>query len=107
MTSSSWCRRDRLSITLPHAIPAENVINIAFDSFGRDLLSARECEVTQLVLQGHSSLSISLHLDISLTTVKSHRKNAYSKLNISTQSELLAIFLKSLGGARNREGSKG
>jgi DNA-binding CsgD family transcriptional regulator len=89
------------------SLPAENVINMAFDSFGRDLLSARECEVTQLILQGHSSLSISLHLDISLTTVKSHRKNAYSKLNISTQSELLAIFLKSLGGARNRRRGEG
>lgn len=89
------------------SLPAENAINLAFDGFGRDLLSARECEVTQLILQGHSSLSISLHLDISMTTVKSHRKNAYSKLNISTQSELFAMFLKSLGGARNLRRSEG
>lgn len=80
------------------SLPVENAINLAFDGFGRGSLSARECEVMRLILQGHSSLSISLHLSISLTTVKSHRKNAYSKLNISTQSELFAIFLRSLGG---------
>jgi DNA-binding CsgD family transcriptional regulator len=59
-------------------------------------LSDREREVTQLILRGHSSQSICFNLGISLGTVKTHRKNAYAKLNISSQSELLSLFLQSL-----------
>ena len=36
------------------------------------------------------------NLDISITTMKTHRKRAYRKLNISSQSELLSIFLRSI-----------
>ena len=64
------------------------------DAFGRDRLSPREAEVIQMVLKGHSSLSISLTLDIALTTVKTHRKNAYAKLGIATQQELFNAFLE-------------
>jgi DNA-binding CsgD family transcriptional regulator len=76
------------------SLPQDNVINRAFDSFGKDVLSVREAEVVRLILQGHSSVSISLKLDIAITTVKSHRKNAYTKLNIATQSELMALFVR-------------
>jgi DNA-binding CsgD family transcriptional regulator len=71
-------------------------IDVAFHQFGKPVLSAREREVARMILQGHSSESIGLHLGISVTTVKTHRKHAYAKLNISTQSELLSLFLKSL-----------
>ena len=73
----------------------------------RDAEPWQEAEVVRLILQGHSSLSISLKLDISMTTVKTHRKNAYAKLNISSQSELLARFLSGLGqtGLVNRNGA--
>lgn len=61
--------------------------------FGQDLLTAREQEVMQLILKGHSSHSISAHLEISLSTVKSHRRNLYAKFGISTQQELFSRFL--------------
>ena len=64
-----------------------------FHEFGCDVLTAREREITQLVLIGHSSNSISLNLGISLPTVKSHRRNIYSKLQISSQAELFSLFL--------------
>jgi DNA-binding CsgD family transcriptional regulator len=64
--------------------------------FGRDTLTQREREVAQLILRGHSGESISLHLDISRATVKSHRQNIYGKLNVATQQELFSHFLKSL-----------
>ena len=64
--------------------------------FGRDTLTHREREVAQLILRGHSGESISLHLAISRTTVKSHRQNIYGKLNVATQQELFSHFLKSL-----------
>lgn len=59
-------------------------------------LSPRESEVVGLLLRGHSTLSISLHLGISPTTVKTHRKNSYAKLGIATQYELYALSLQTL-----------
>ena len=50
----------------------------------------------ELVLQGHSSESIGLKLDISTGTVKVHRRNVYRKLGISSQIQLLSIYLKNL-----------
>ena len=71
-------------------------IDEAFENFGKPELTDRECKVVQLILRGHSTLSISLNLQVAITTIKTHRKNAYLKLNISTQSELLSIFINSL-----------
>jgi DNA-binding CsgD family transcriptional regulator len=68
----------------------------AFDRFGGTVLSPREREVAQLLLRGHSSASIGAQLEISGTTVKTHRKNLYAKLGIATQYELFSLFLRSL-----------
>jgi len=90
----------------PHETPPpapHNALETFLRGFGQGTLSARECEVAQLILKGHSSVSIGLHLNISITTVKSHRKNLYAKLGIATQQELFARFLASFGqklGAR-------
>jgi len=73
--------------------PRDNSINDIYNEFGADELSQREREVIQYVLRGHSSGSIALNLDVSVTTIKTHRKRAYSKLNISSQSELFSMFL--------------
>ena len=62
--------------------------------FGAEILSPRESEIVQMILQGHSSPSISLTLDIALPTVKSHRRNAYAKLGISTQQQLFHAYLE-------------
>ncbi len=64
--------------------------------FGKGLLSAREREVAQLILRGHSGESIALNLEISQATVKTHRQNLYSKLGVTTQQELFSHFLRSL-----------
>lgn len=71
-------------------------LNDLFNQFGQAVLTDREQQVIQYVLKGHSSESISYNLDISVTTVKTHRKRAYAKLNISSQSELMSKFLNSL-----------
>ena len=75
----------------------DNRIDLLFEEFGKDILSTREGEVIRMILKGHSSDSTGRVLGISTTTVKTHRKNAYAKLNISSQSELLSLFLISLG----------
>jgi DNA-binding CsgD family transcriptional regulator len=70
----------------------------AADRVWRDLnLTEREASIVELVLQGHSSESIGLRLGISTGTVKVHRRNVYRKLGISSQTQLLSIYLKNLG----------
>jgi DNA-binding CsgD family transcriptional regulator len=73
-----------------------NLVETAFQSFGNPLLTAREQEVARLILRGHSTESVARTLDISKATVKIHRRNAYAKLNISSQSELFSLFIEAL-----------
>ena len=68
----------------------------AFHAFGGKLLSPRERQLARLLLRGHSTISAGLQLDISPTTVKTHRKNLYAKLGIATHFELFSLFLDSL-----------
>lgn len=68
----------------------------AFQTFGGSRLSPRERELAQLLLRGHSTVSVGLQLGISPTTVKTHRKNLYAKLGIATQFELFSLFVDSL-----------
>lgn len=83
----------RVASAQPSSDAATLPIQRGFDEFGKDTLSMREAEVLQLILKGHSSLSISLQLNIALPTVKSHRRNAYAKLGISTQQQLFRKYL--------------
>lgn len=76
--------------------PPDSRVDDAFASFGEDILTDRECEIARMILHGHSSESICFNLGITLGTVKTHRKHAYAKLGISSQSELLSLFLQSL-----------
>ena len=74
----------------------QNRLENAFLSFGKGLLTPREQEISSLILQGHSSKSVANELGISAGTVKVHRKNIYTRLNISTQSQLFSRFLTHL-----------
>jgi DNA-binding CsgD family transcriptional regulator len=56
-------------------------------------LTEREAAIVELVLQGHSSESIALRLGIATGTVKVHRRNVYRKLGISSQTQLLSLYL--------------
>ncbi len=78
----------------PEAV-AESVEN-ALTLFGSSLLTKRELEVLQLLLQGHSNQSAADKLGISLETLRRHRKHIYQKLDIGSQSELFALFINSL-----------
>ena len=68
----------------------------AFRNFGKDHLSARECEVIQLILKGHSNKSIARLLEISVDTVKVYNKRFHTKLEITSQAELFSLFLESI-----------
>lgn len=60
------------------------------------LLSPRELEVARLVASGLSNLDIAKRLCLSESTVKYHVGNIYSKLGLSSRSEVV------LWGVRHR-----
>lgn len=65
----------------------------AFERFAADRLTTRQRLIVQLILRGHSNLSISLRLGITEGTAKIHRKAIYDRLDISSQSELFSMFI--------------
>lgn len=58
-------------------------------------LTAREAQVVNLMLEGHSSRAIGEALKISGETVRVHRKHIYEKLGVASQGELFRWFLSS------------
>jgi DNA-binding CsgD family transcriptional regulator len=68
-------------------------IENAFMNFGSHLLTVREREIAHLILRGHSVKSTAQVLEISPETVRMHRKNLYTKLDISSQAELFSLFI--------------
>jgi DNA-binding CsgD family transcriptional regulator len=79
-------------------------LETALACFGSTQLTKREGEVINLILLGHTSRTIAEHLQISPETVKLHRKHAYSKLEIKSQSELFYLFIDSLMSAKGYKG---
>ena len=55
-------------------------------------LSPREAEVCAHVVLGYSTLAIGLNLGVSVNTVATHRKRAYSKLDVCSQNELFERY---------------
>lgn len=70
-----------------------------FGSFGLGILTAREREVAEYTLKGHSAESTGQIMGISPGTVRIHRRNIYAKLRINSQGELFSLFLETLDGA--------
>jgi len=73
-------------------------------------LSKREREVAKLVLEGKSNKQIALALHITENTVEFHLKNIYSKVQVSSRTELIIKLRDSVvagegENAENRDGS--
>ena len=68
----------------------------AFQNFGSSVLTSRECEIAQHILHGYSTKAMANKLNISMETVKVHRRHLYQKLDISSQPELFSLFINSL-----------
>ena len=58
-------------------------------------LTAREAQVVNLILEGHSTRAIAGVLAIAVETVRVHRRHVYEKLGVSSQAELFRWFLAS------------
>ena len=71
-------------------------IEHSFNNFGRSLLTAREQELALLLLRGHSNRSAADKMGVSTETIKMHRKNLHTKLDISSHAELFSLFIQAL-----------
>lgn len=80
-----WRHVPSLSLEIKNAAPAARIEH--------PLLTRRELEIVTLILKGHSNLSLAAVLDLSMNTVKVHRRQIYAKLNISSQAELFRVFM--------------
>ena len=78
------------------ANPPGGALEAAFARFAQDHLTYQQRRIVQLILRGHSTLSISTIIGSTEGTVKIHRKNIYRRLGISSQTELFGCFIKSL-----------
>ncbi len=58
----------------------------------KELLTTREGEITELLLQGYTNKQIAGMLYISENTMKTHSRNIYSKLHVANKRELLQLF---------------
>lgn len=58
-----------------------------------ELLTPKEREIVDLVVQGQSSREIATHLDISVRTVENHRARIMDKLHIASAVELVKLFM--------------
>jgi DNA-binding CsgD family transcriptional regulator len=58
----------------------------------KHLLTSREKEVLDLLLSNYSNREIAEKLFIDYETIRSHRKNIYKKLGVSTIMELAMAF---------------
>jgi DNA-binding CsgD family transcriptional regulator len=69
------------------------LIDDAFQSFGRNLLTAREAEVVEYLLKGYSADTIGNSPGIASGTVRIHRRNIFAKLRSNSQGELFSWFV--------------
>lgn len=72
--------------------PWQDGVERAINKIKGPKLTSREVEIGQLMLSGFSSKNIAAKLQISVETVRAHKKHIYAKLEINSQSELFAIF---------------
>jgi DNA-binding CsgD family transcriptional regulator len=68
-------------------------IQQSYESFGSSYVSEREQEVLELLLRGYGADKSAEKLDISLETVRRHRKSIYKKLDVNSQADLFALFI--------------
>ncbi len=91
-----WSQRVTQSIAARPSRSLDQQLEIAFENFGKSILTKRETELVRLMLSGHSVKSAAYEMQISPDTIKMHRKNIYTKLKISDHPDLFSLFISAL-----------
>ena len=92
----SHCHRDDFVVTNLLQPGMDAQIDRAFRTFGTDFVSTREREVLELMLRGYGADISAERLDISLETVRRHRKSIYKKIDVNSQADLFALFIHTM-----------
>ena len=103
------CQRNWAELSIRFGTEAEHAsdasmhhsVELAFTNFGEGVLTPREREVVEFTLKGHSADAVGRILEISAGTVRIHRRNVYSKLQIRSQGELFSKFIDTLVSGSN------
>jgi DNA-binding CsgD family transcriptional regulator len=80
----------------PDGAALRTAIAQGMESIGGTLLTRRERQVANLLLQGLDTEAIANTLGIGAGTVKNHRKHLYGKLRVGSRAELFGFFLNHL-----------
>ena len=73
-----------------------NRLEARLATFGTNSLTPREHEIVQHLLRGSSAPDIAGRLSVSLQTVRVHRRNIYSKLEVSSLGQLFSLAMHNL-----------
>jgi DNA-binding NarL/FixJ family response regulator len=74
-------------------VPADVAVSLA-EHLGSEELSPRETEILRHIAAGHSNKEISIALNVSEETVKTHLKGIFAKLNVSGRTHAIAVALE-------------
>ncbi len=80
-----------------HASPAELAVALEFNELNNKLntqLTEREFEALKLSIEGKTNSEIADQLFISVSTVKFHLRNTYSKMGVGNRKEAFQLMLK-------------
>lgn len=83
--------------SLEHSGLADDIASLTEAFLGIDLtspLSSREASVCAHIVKGFSNLAIALELGLSVHSVATYRRRAYSKLGVTSPTELFGILLR-------------
>lgn len=101
LTKTHW---QSIESQTEHHLDIREQLETALNCFGTSILTDRENQTVRMILQGYSSKAIAHRFNISVETIKLHRKNAYAKLDLGTQGELFNLFINSLMNIENYAG---
>lgn len=98
VVNSLICRHVRSfglgDLATPEQREARSAFSRIAERFGSEILTNRERDVAMLILRGHSSKSAARELDISPETERVHRRRLYTRLDLSSHSELFWLFIE-------------
>jgi len=79
----------------PYKQPVKNIAFEEPDPFLKQFqLTKRELELLQLIKQDYTNQEMAEHLELSIYTVETHRKNIMQKLNLKTPVELAKFIMQ-------------